>query len=337
MHGDDTHLFALGHQVVDRLLDGLGHRTHGDDHVLGVLRAVVDKRLVVASRDLRNLLHGVGHHVGNGVVELVRSLARLEIDVGILGRTARNGVFGVQSAGAELLQGVAVEQRRQRGFVDQFDLLDLVRGAETVEEVQERNAGLQRHEVRDAGEVHDLLHRRGGQHGKTRLAGRHHILMIAENRQRLCGQRTRRNVEHARQQFAGDLIHIGDHQQQTLRRGERRRQGTALQRTVYGACGTGFGLHLDNFHRFAENIFATLCGPLVHEFGHGRRRRDGIDRRNFREHVCNMCRSVVTITSDKFLFCHFVEILDDIVCFSWIRDKMRCKDNNSGGKISPIF
>ena len=32
-----------------------------------------------------------------------------------------------------------------------------------------------------------------------------------------------------------------------------------------------------------------------------------------------------------------VEILDDIVCFSWIRDKMRCKDNNSGGKISPIF
>ena len=34
---------------------------------------------------------------------------------------------------------------------------------------------------------------------------------------------------------------------------------------------------------------------------------------------------------------NFVEILDDIVCFSWIRDKMRCKDNNSGGKISPIF
>ena len=54
-------------------------------------------------------------------------------------------------------------------------------------------------------------------------------------------------MEHARQQFAGDLIHIGNHQQQTLRRGERRRQGTALQRTVYGACGTGFGLHLDNF------------------------------------------------------------------------------------------
>ena len=50
-----------------------------------------------------------------------------------------------------------------------------------------------------------------------------------------------------------------------------------------------------------------------------------------------MCRSVVTITSDKFLFCHFVKILDDIVCFSWIRDKMRCKDNNSCGKTSPIF
>ena len=305
VHGHYTHLFALGHQVVDRLLDGLGHRTHGDDHVLGVLRAVVDERLVVASRDLRNLLHGVGHHVGNGVVELVRSLARLEIDVGILGRTARNRVFGVQSAGAELLQGVAVEQRRQRGFVDQFDLLDLVRGAETVEEVQERNAGLQRHEVRDAGEVHDLLHRRGGQHGKTRLAGRHHILMIAENRQRLCGQRTRRNVEHARKQLAGDLVHVGDHQQQTLRSGERRGQGAALQRSVHGACGSGLGLHFNDFNGLSEDIFTALGGPLVHELGHRRRRRDGIDGRDFREHVSHMGRSVVTITSDKFLFCHF--------------------------------
>ena len=307
MHGDDTHLFALGHQVVDRLLDGLGHRTHGDDHVLGVLRAVVDERLVVASRDLRNLLHGVGHHVGNGVVELVRSLARLEIDVGILGRTARNGVFGVQSAGAELLQGVAVEQRRQRGFVDQFDLLDLVRGAETVEEVQERNAGLQRHEVRDAGEVHDLLHRRGGQHRESGLARGHHVLMIAEDRQRLRGQRTRRDVEHARQQLARTLVHIGNHQQQALRGGEGGGQRTGLRHAVEGAGSARLGLHLYQPHRLAEHILLAGGRPLVHLLAHGRGGSDGVDTGYIGEMVGNGGTGLVTVHGfHDFLIRHYI-------------------------------
>ena len=305
VYGDDTHLLALRDQVVDRLLDSLGHRTHGDNHVLGILGSIIYERLVVAARDLRNLLHGVGHHVGNRIVELIGSLARLEIDVGVLGRTAGHGVFGVECTGAELLQGVAVEQRSQRGFVDQLDLLDLVRGAEAVEEVQERHAGLQRHEVRYAGEVHDLLDRRSGEHRKTRLAGSHHVLVVTKDRQRLCGQRTRRNVEHAGQQLAGDLVHVGDHQQQTLRSGERRGERTALQRSVHGACGSGFGLHFNDFNGFTEDIFTALSGPLVHELGHRRRRRDGIDGCDFREHISHMGRSVVTITSDKFLFCHF--------------------------------
>ena len=333
----DAHLPATGVQVVDRLPEGFRHRPHRHDDMLGIFCPVVYERLVLAASDLRNLAHRLGNHVGHGVIETVGGLAGLEIDVGVLRRTAGDGVLGVERPPAELSQRIAVEHGGQGGLVDQLDLLDLVRGTEAVEEVQERHARFERHDMRHARQIHHLLYRRGGQHGEPGLAGGHDVLVVSENRQRLCGQRTRRDVEHARQQFAGDLIHIGDHQQQTLRRGERRRQGTALQRTVHGACGTGFGLHLDNFHRFAENILATLGGPLVHEFGHGRRRRDGIDRRNFREHVCNMCRSVVTITSDKFLFCHFVKILDDIVCFSWIRDKMRCKDNNSSGKTSPIF
>ena len=305
MYGDDTHLLAFGHEVIDRLLDGLGHRTHRNNDVLGILRTIIYERLVFAAGDLRKLLHGVGHHVGHGVVELVRSLARLKINVGVLGRTAGHGVFGVQGPVAELLQGIAVEHRRQRGLVDQLDFLNLMRGTETVEEMQERHARLQRHEVCDACEVHDLLHRRGGQHGETGLARSHHVLVVAEDRQRLCGQRTRRNVEHAREQLAGDLIHVGDHQQQALRRREGRGQGTALQRSVHGTGSAGLRLHFNDLDGLAENILTSLSGPLVHELGHRRRRRDGIDGCDFREHISHMGRSVVTITSDKFLFCHF--------------------------------
>ena len=307
MHGHQTHLAALLAQVVDRLLDGLRNGAHGDEDLLGLGIAVVDEGFVLAAGDLRDLAHRIGHHVGNGIVELVGRLTRLEVDVGVLGRTARHGVLGVQGTGAEGLQGVVVEQRRERSLVDELDLLDLVRGAEAVEEVQERHAGLQGHQVCDTREVHHLLYGRRGQHGEARLAGGHDVLVVAEDRQRLCGQGTGRNVEDTREQLTRDLVHIRNHQQQTLRRGERRGECAALQRSVNGTRRTGLGLHLDNLHRFAEDVLAPLRRPLVHEFGHRRRRRDGIDRGDLREHVSHVSRCIVTITSDEFLFCHCFE------------------------------
>ena len=304
VYGHHTHLPATGVQVVDRLFERLGHRTHRHDDMLGILRTVIDERLVVAARDRGDLAHRLGHHVGHGVVELVRGLARLEIDVGILGRTARHGVLGVERTGTELFQRVAVEHRRKARLVDQLDLLDLVRGAESVEEVEERHARFERHDVRHARQIHHLLHRRGSQHGETGLARGHHVLMVAEDRQRLRGQRTRRDVEHARQQLARNLVHIGNHQQQTLRCGERRGQRAALQRTVHGTRGTGLRLHFDDLDRLAEDVLATLGRPLVDQFRHGRRRRDGIDCSHLREQVGDVCRSVVSITGDKFFLCH---------------------------------
>ncbi len=306
VYGNDTHLATLSRQVVDALLDSLGNRAHSDDYMLGILGTVIGKGLVGASRDARNLGHSLGHHVEHGVVELVGSLARLEIYVGVLSRTARNGVLGVESTLAECLQGIAVEHRRERRLVDKLDLLYLVRGAESVEEVYERNARTQCDDMRHAGKVHDLLHRRGGQHGEAGLTHGHDILMIAEDRQRLCRQRTRRNVEHAGQQLARNLVHVGNHQQQTLRRGKGRGQSTALQRAVHGARGTRLRLHLDDLDRIAENILAPLRRPLVDQLGHCRRRRDGIYGRYLREHISYMSRSIVAVTCNKLLFCHFV-------------------------------
>ena len=306
MHRNDADLLALGRQIIDRLLDGLRDGTHRHDDIFGILGTIVYERLVFATGDFRNLLHRIGNHVGHRIVELVGSLARLEIDIGILRRTARHGMLGVQRTLAERFQRVAVEHRSQRSLVDELDFLNLVRRTEAVEEVHERYAGFQRHDVSDTGQIHDLLHRRRSQHGETGLTGGHDVLMVAEDRQRLSGQSASRNVEYAREQFAGDLVHVGDHQQQTLRSSERRSQRTALQRTVHGTGGTGLGLHFDHLDGLAENVLATLCGPLVDEFGHGRRGRDGINSCHFGEHVSHMCRSVVTITGNEFLFCHFV-------------------------------
>ena len=57
-----------------------------------------------------------------------------------------------------------------------------------------------------------------------------------------------------RQQLAGDLIHIRDHQQKTLRSGISRRQSAGGQRAVNGAGSAGLGLHLHNLDAVAEDI-----------------------------------------------------------------------------------
>ena len=213
VNGDNTHLLALLVEVINNLLQGLGNRTHRYNNLLSVLSTVVGEGLVLTTGDLRDLLHRVGNHIGDCDVETVCSLTGLEIDIGVLSRTAGYGVLGIECACAELSQSLTIEQRSQTSLVDEFDLLNLVRGAETIEEVQERHTRLDSHDVSHTSQVHNLLNRRCCQHCEAGLAGRHHVLMVAEDRQRLGRQCASRNVEYTRQQLTGDFVHIGDHQQ----------------------------------------------------------------------------------------------------------------------------
>ena len=88
--------------------------------------------------------------------------------------------------------------------------------------------------------IDDAEHREpGAAHG-------HHVAVVAEDRQRVRRERPRRDVDHGRRQLAGDLEHVRDHQQQALRRGERRRQRAGLERAVQRAGGAGLALHLDD-------------------------------------------------------------------------------------------
>ena len=174
--------------------------------------------------------------------------------------------------------------------------------------MQERHAGFQRDEVRHARQVHHLLHRRGRQHGETGLPGGHDVLVVAENGERLRRQRPRRDVEHARKQLTRDLVHIGNHQQQSLRRGEGRGESASLQGAVHRPGSTRLGLHFDHFHGFTEHISTPLGGPFVHQFRHRRGGRDGIDRSDLGEHVGHVSRRVISIAGDKLFFCHVDKI-----------------------------
>ena len=163
-------------------------------------------------------------------------------------------------------------------FLEHFDLVDFVRGAEAVEEMQEGNAGLERRRMRDQRQVHRLLHRVRTQHGPSRRAAEHHVGVVAENRQRMRGQGAGRYVKHGRRQLAGNLVHVRDHQQQSLRRGKRRGQRSRLQRAVHRPGRAAFALHLDHVRHAAPGIGHVLRRPLVRPLAHRRRRGDRVNR-----------------------------------------------------------
>ncbi|MPN41340.1 hypothetical protein SDC9_188883 [bioreactor metagenome] len=178
-------------------------------------------------------------------------------------------------------------------------------GAEAVEEMEERNAALDRGKMRNQRKIHHFLNGGGGQHGKPGLSATHDIRMISKDRKRMRGQCARADMKHAGQQFAGDFVHIRDHQQQTLRSGKRRGECARLERAVHGAGGAAFALHFSDAYSLSKQVRSAVGSPIVRNFRHGRGRRDRVNCRYVRKRIRNVRRGGVPV--DGHGFCHFVD------------------------------
>ena len=211
-----TDLFAFGVQVVDGFLDHVADRTHRDDDAVGVFGAVIVEQVILAAGHFADFCHIFLDDAGDGLIVEIGDFALLEVNVRILGGAANHRMVGVQRPATEGVQRILVDQAGQFVIFDHFNFLRFVRSTETVKEIEERHAAFDRRQMGHRSQVHDLLHAAFGQKGETGLAGRHDVLVIAENAQRIGGNRARADVEYARQQFAGHFVHIGDHQQQAL-------------------------------------------------------------------------------------------------------------------------
>ena len=204
-------------------------------------------------------------------------------------------MFGVERAALEVVDVLHVDERFHLVVVDDVDLGNFVRGAEAVEEVQERHFGFEGGQVRHEREVHDLLHRAGSEHRKAGLAAGHNVLMVAEDVQRMRGDRARRNVENRGQQFARDLIHVGDHEQKPLAGGVSGGQCAGGERAVHRARGAAFRLHFGKAQLLAEHVHSACGRPFVRNFRHGRRRGDRVDRRDFREGIGDVAGGCIAV------------------------------------------
>ncbi len=294
----EAHLLAPGVQGVHGLLHAAADGAHGHHHAVGVGRAIVVEAVVLPAGDLADLRHIVLHDVGEGGVVGVAGLAHLEVDVRVLHRGADHGVLGVQRPGAEGVERVIVDQAAQGLVVHLLDLVDLVGGPEAVEEVHEGHPALDGRQVRNAREVHDLLHAAGGQHRKAGIAAAHDVRVVAEYGHGVGAHGTGRHMQHAGQPLARDAVKHRDHEHEPLRRGEARRQRAGLQRAVHRRRRAGLGLHLDELHRLAEQVLFALGRPHVGLARHGRGRRDGIDGGDLGEGVGHVGRCLVAVHGD---------------------------------------
>ena len=101
--------------------------------------------------------------------------------------------------------------------------------------------------------------------------------MIAEDRQGMGGDAAGGNMHAEGRQFTGNLVQIGQHQQQALGRGKGGHQGTGLQRPVHGPGGTGLGLHFHHAGHLPPEIGFAQGRPVVSVFAHHRGGRNRID------------------------------------------------------------
>ncbi len=190
---------------------------------------------------------------------------------------------------------IVVDHRPDLVVGEQRQLVDLVRGAKAVEEMDERDARLEGRGLSDQGEIVRFLHRAGGELGEPGRPHRHDVGVVAEDREALGGERARGDVEHRGRQLAGDLEHVGDHQQQALRGREGRGQRAGLKRAVDRARRAGLALHLHDVRDVAPDVGLALARPLVGQLGHRRGRRDRVDGADLVHPIGDVGRGLIAV------------------------------------------
>jgi len=109
---------------------------------------------------------------------------------------------------------------------------------------------------------------------------------------------------------AGDLEHVGNHEQEALRGGECGSESTGLQCTMKGTGSAAFTLQFFHDGQCAPDISLSFRAPLIGPLGHWRRGGDGVDGDDFGETIGDRGGGLVAIKNNHFssllLFTHSV-------------------------------
>ncbi len=197
-------------------MDNFGTGSHDDHDVLGIRMTEIVEQPILAADDSGEFVHASLDDIRSCDIESVYRFARLEEDVRILRCSFDRRTIRGEGILAVLNDQILREHIAHVVERNLFDFLDFVRRPETVEEVNHRNAAFQSGSLGDERHVHDFLHRAGSHQAESGRSRRHNVGMVTEYREGVRSDRTGRYMKHGGSQFAGDLEHVRDHQQQPL-------------------------------------------------------------------------------------------------------------------------
>ena len=209
---DKTHFFTFGHHVVNNFFRYITDRSHCNDNTIRIWSAIIIEQFIIGSDFGINLIHIIFHNFGKRFVIFVASLSVLEENISVFSTAAQGRMFRIQSSLAERCQSILVNHRSKLIIIPCFNFLDFVRSPETIEEVQKRNSSFDCRKMYYRTEIHNFLRICTCHHRKTGLAACIYVGMISENIQRMRSNTSCGYMDHARQQFSGNFIHIWDHQ-----------------------------------------------------------------------------------------------------------------------------
>mmetsp|Transcript_4104 Transcript_4104/g.6021 ORF Transcript_4104/g.6021 Transcript_4104/m.6021 type:complete len:587 (+) Transcript_4104:4359-6119(+) len=282
-------------QVLDSLRHGDSARAHDNHDVLRIGVAVVGEGAVLATGNVLDLLRVLLHDGRHRGVEGVGGFLTLEEHIRALVGSLDVGVVGRERRVVVALDSLPRDEPGNVLVVDHLDLVHLVAGAETIEEVHHRHASLHGGEVRHKRLIHNHLGALRAEHNPTRSPGRHDVRVVAEDVESMRAKSARRHVQNARQELARDLVHVGDHEHETLRSRIGRREGASLEAAVKRTGSTTLGLHLRDRDSLSEAVLQALARPLVNHLTHGGRRRDRVDEGHITESVGDVCGGLVSV------------------------------------------
>ena len=219
MYFHQTHLASLCIQIIHDFFCRFTNGTHCHDYFGGVRRTVIIERLVIRSRFFVHLFHYRSNCFYRIQICLISGFAVLEESFRLLRGTHKVRMIRVLCFLSECRNGIPIQHLSQCIVIPYFNFLLFMTGPEAIKEVEYRQAGLNCRQMRHCRQIHYFLRAVRGQHGKTGLSGCHHVRMVPKNRQRLRGDSSRRYMKNARQPFRRNLIHVRNHEEQTLRCG----------------------------------------------------------------------------------------------------------------------
>jgi len=296
-------LFALRHHIIDNFLCNVTNRAHSNDNSVCLGMTVVVEELVVGTDLLVYLVHIFLDDLGELLIVTVASLSVLEEDIAVFSRSSEHGMLGVYCSCAECGNSVLIDHFIELFVIPNLDLLDLVRGTEAIEEVENGNSALDGCKMSNRAKIHNLLRVGLGKHCITGLTASIYVRMVTENIKSVGSNTTCTYVDDVGEKLTCDLVHIGDHQKKTLRSSEGGGKSTCCQRTVNGTCSTRLRLHFNYLYLVVKNVLETGSRPSICKLSHNAGRCDRIDCGNLGKRIANVRCGCVAVHG-KFLSCH---------------------------------